>query len=506
MTPAAFPPSLWTHAAPPPPHHESSAPLGEDLRADVVIIGGGITGLMTALQLSDAGYRVALVEAGAIARANTGLSTGNLYTPVSGMAELTERWGGEVVAQVRALRSAGIRAIERAARRLTLDCGLRRVPMQYALEHESRELRARFERELRAYERAGLAPRACRRGLPFAVAEGFRVEGQAQFDPYRFCIGLASLLSGRVRLFEMTPALEIDAATGCVTTPHGRIHADHIVLATHSPSGFNLVQAEMEAYREYAIAVPVTAAPLPGIHWIRDSERSLRAAQGPDGSPWLVAVGGRHRTGEWTAQQDESNRLHAYARERFDVRGRGVSWSAQQFKPADGLPYIGRSAHANVWMATGFQADGLTWGAVAAQLITEGIAGIDTEAARLLSPRRLTPLKSARGWARTNATVFKHMVGDRLARDRLSDVTQVPAGTGALVRVDGQRRAVYRDDGGALHVLSPICPHMKCIVQWNDAAASWDCPCHGSRFAPTGELLEGPALQGLQPVLAGSAR
>lgn len=489
--------SFWTtpSAAPDAPVF---APLDTDLQTDVVVVGGGITGLLTALQLSDAGQRVVLIDAGQIARRNTGLSTGNLYASVSNMADLSARWGGDVVEQVCALRAGGIAIIERTAQRLALECGFQRVPMYYGLENETRELRVRLEREMLAYERAGLAPSSSRGGLPFALAAGFRVEGQAQFDPYRFCVGLAAHLAGRIQLFESTPAVEIDAGKGCVTTPGGSVRASHIVLATHSPAGFNLVQAEMEVYRECGIAVPVTAPPTPGIHWLKDSAYSLRGAGTAAGQRWLIAVGGKHHAGDGERQQQETGRLYAYAREHFQVTGEGMAWSAQQFKPADGLPYIGASAHDNVWVATGFQADGLVWGAVAAQLIGNGIVGADTEAARLLSPLRITPVKSAKGWARTNATVLKHLVGDRIKHDALADAAQIRAGCGALVERDGQREAIYRDAAGQLHAMSPVCPHLKCLVQWNDAAKSWDCPCHGSRFAPTGELLEGPALTGLR--------
>lgn len=489
--------SFWTS-----PSASSDGPvfpaLAADVHADVAVVGGGITGLLTALHLSDAGRQVVLVDAGQIARRNTGLSTGNLYTAVSNMAELSARWGGGVVEQVRALRAGGIRIIERTARRLALDCGFRRVPMYYGVEGSANDLRVRVEQEMLAYQRAGLTPSASRGGLPFAMATGFRVEGQAQFDPYRFCIGLATHLGRRIPVFESTPAVDVDAGQGCVTTPGGCIHARHIVLATHSPAGFNLVQAEMEVYRECAIAVRVADPPSPGIHWIKDSERSLRAAVTTSGEQWLVAVGGKHRAGEQNRQQEETQGLQAYVRERFQTTGEGLAWSAQQFKPADGLPYIGVSAHDNVWVATGFQADGLVWGAVAAQLISEGITGVDTDAARLLSPLRITPMKSAKGWARTNASVIKHLVGDRIKRGMPAHVEQLQAGCGALVERDGHRQAIYRDAEGHLHALSPVCPHLKCLVKWNDPAKSWDCPCHGSRFAPTGELLEGPAMTGLR--------
>src|SRR5690606_8938422 len=253
--------------------------------------------------------------------------------------------------------------------------------------------------------------------LPFATAGAFRIDGQAQFNPYRFTRAMADALVQRgVGLYEQSPVLDVDASRGEVMTVEGVVQADHIVMATHTPLGFNLVQAQMEVYREYGIALPVAQPAMgDGIHWIRDAGRSLRPWR-QDGQEWLVVVGEKHRTGENEQGIDYRMRLADYARGRFAAGEVAAEWSAQQFKPADALPYIGRSGHDNVWHATGFGADGLTWGAVAAGLICDGIQGRQSMDAGLLDPRRFTPARSARGWASENATVARHLLGDRLRR------------------------------------------------------------------------------------------
>ena len=141
----------------------------------------------------------------------------------------------------------------------------------------------------------------------------------------------------------------------------------------------------------------------------------------------------------------------------------------------------------------------MTWAGVAARAITEGITGTTSEIEQLLSPMRFTPLRSAAGWARTNATVARHMVGDRLGTASSRAPSELGRGCGALLDVGGERTAIYRDDDGQLHAMSALCPHLKCVVQWNGHERTWDCPCHGSRFSATGALLEGPARQGLTP-------
>ncbi|HDS1092763.1 FAD-dependent oxidoreductase [Stenotrophomonas maltophilia] len=473
-------------------------PLAGTTRADVLVVGAGMTGLLTAARLADSGLDVLVVDAGPIGGRNTVMSTGNLYAPVSRLAELVSRWGGDTASRIVQWRQQALRAIETLVHRYDLRCGFERVAMQYGMQERTREVTTRFERELHAYQRVGLQCEHQQSGLPFALGHAFRVPDQAQLDPAAFCRELARHLVGRVRIHDWTQINSIEASAGIATALGGRIHARHFVLATHSPAGFNLVQAEMEVYREYGVAVPVANPPAAGIHWIADRHRSLRGVRGTDGRDWLVLVGETHRTGE-TPVMDPAQHLVADARRNFTVQGEPLCWSAQQFRAADQLPYIGSSAHDNVWVATGYGPDGLTWAGVAARAITEGIIGTTSEIEKLLSPMRFTPVRSAAGWARTNGTVARHMVGDRLGAAPSHSPSELSRGCGALLDVNGKRTAVYRDEHGQLHAMSALCPHLKCVVQWNGHERTWDCPCHGSRFSATGALLEGPARQGLTP-------
>lgn len=486
--------SLWSRDS----DSNSFRPLAGTTRADVLVVGAGMTGLLTAARLADAGLDVLVVDAGPIGGRNTVMSTGNLYAPVSRLAELVSRWGGDTASRIVQWRQQALRAMETLVHRYDLRCGFERVAMQYGMQERTREVTTRFERELQAYQRVGLQCEHQQSGLPFALGHAFRVPDQAQLDPSAFCRELARHLVGRVRIHDWTQINSIEASAGVATALGGRIHARHFVLATHSPAGVNLVQAEMEVYREYGVAVPVANPPAAGIHWIADRHRSLRGVRGTDGRDWLVLVGETHRTGE-TPVMDPAQHLVADARRNFTVQGEPLCWSAQQFRAADQLPYIGSSAHDNVWVATGYGPDGLTWAGVAARAITEGIMGTTSEIEKLLSPMRFTPVRSAAGWARTNGTVARHMVGDRLGAAPSHSPSELSRGCGAMLDVDGKRTAVYRDEHGQLHAMSALCPHLKCVVQWNGHERTWDCPCHGSRFSATGALLEGPARQGLTP-------
>lgn len=481
------------------------AALNGDLDTDVVVVGGGIAGLCTALALHETGRRVVVLEAETCGASNTGNSTGNLYGTVSGgLAPLRRTWSDEVVRDVVAWRMAGVERIERIVTEFGIDCGFARRSMVRAVSGNDAKALDDLEREFEACEVGGLLPQ----WLPDAdgpvrMTRGLLIDNQAQLNPFLFAQGLARVLAERgVQIFEHSRVVELDANPGTARTAVGEVRAPHLVLATHSPVGFNLVQAEMEVYREYGITADIDLDVPHGILWLTDEGRSLRR----DDDGRLVVVGEKHKTGEPEDDVDYVQRLVDWTSKRFTGAKHRHSWSAQQFKPADSLPYIGRSAHDNVLIATGFAADGLTWGAVAAPLIVGLIAGEESDAAARLTPRRFTPVKSAKIWASENATVVKHLVGDRLSHADLDRLTDVRPGDGAIVELDGRKHAAYRDQHGALSVVSPVCTHLGCHVAWNASETTWDCPCHGSRFRVDGSVLEGPALKPLAtrlPMLEG---
>jgi len=491
--------SLWTIGASTTRYPVLSGSLG----ADVVIIGGGITGLSTALQLADDGRRVVLLEACRIGRGNTGRSTGNLYSTLSqGLAPLRRKWNADVVRQVVELRSHAVDRIAQTVERFGIDCDFVRRPLYRLVASPRSERRHSIDEELTACMEAGLDCSLLddMPALPFRLTRGLRIEQQAQFNPQHYCDGLAAALAAAgVQVLEESVVRDIDAGRGLVRTDDGEVQAGHIVFASHVPKGFNLVQAEMEPYREYGVAARLRGeGPPPGIFWVIDEQRSLRGYRHRE-QDHVVVVGEKHLVGHGDAGSGYNARLAEWLRARFDVEQMAFEWSAQQYRPADELPYIGPSAHGNVLMATGFAADGLVWGTVAARLLGERIAGVDRSgAADLLSPRRFTPLKSASVWAAENATVARHLVGDRLQAAEPLPLRDIARGEGRIVELDGAKRAVYRSEDNALLVLSPVCPHLKCHVHWNAAETSWDCPCHGSRFRPDGSIIEGPALQPLQ--------
>lgn len=335
----------------------SFSPLAGRIEVDTVVVGGGITGICTALRLAEAGQRVAVLEAARIAASNTGCSTGNLYGTVSGgLAQVRDKWGDDVCRDVAGMRMQAVDWIQDTASRLGIDCAFARRALHSGVAGDDPAQLDRLDQEFEALQVAGLSPEWTdgMPGLPVPVRRAYRIGRQAQFDPYCFTRALANVLATRgVRLYEDSAVVDVDAGEGRVATAGGEVRARHIVFATHTPIGFNLVQAEMEVLREYGLsALLASGEPPQGIFWVKDQVRSFRHHE-VGGQRYLVLVGEKHKTGEPEPGVDYQARLRGTVSRHFDVARFVHAWSAQQFKPADALPYIGRSAHDNVLIATG---------------------------------------------------------------------------------------------------------------------------------------------------------
>lgn len=486
--------SLWRRTTPTP-----YRPLVGELNVDVLVVGAGITGVTLGLALAQAGRSVALIDAGEIGAGSTGGSTGNLYTTVSdGVANLIEKWDVDSMRRVVTARRWAVETIAAAAAQYRIACGFARCPLYWQATSEASAVD--MQDEFIALRRCGLSPRiedSIRPCQGWHVGPALVLDGQAQFDPMCYLDGLAQEANNSgCRIFTHTPALSVDHDTREVETPSGRVRAGEIVLATHTPSGFHPVQAGMVVKREYGLAYRNPGAPWsPGIFWTRGEQRlSVRPFDAMEGS-YLIAVGESHQTGRHDSNLALEN-LETQAGLCLGELAPAYRWSAQNFRSPDGLPYIGRDPMGS-FIATGFAADGLVYGTLAAHIIADRLLCRDNPYGDLFDAGRFTPIKSARGAAEEIATMVTALAGDYLSGGDRAELDLAP-GSAAIVEVDGDKVAAYRDPGGVLHVLSPVCSHLKCQVHWNAAEISWDCPCHGSRFSPDGSVLEGPALKPLR--------
>lgn len=487
--------SLWRGTAQP----TAFPTLQGDVTCDVLVIGGGITGVtladLLAEQKTPSKPRVVLLEAGEIGGGTTGNSTGNLYETVSsGMRGIVSRWGADVARRVAAERRAAVDFVEERCRLLP-DVGFRRCDL---VQWSDRAHADAIREEAEALAAAGCGVRrdgAVSAPLPPAEGEVLVLPGQAQFQPQAYVAALARRAAEAGALVhENTPVLEVDAKAKRVVTATGTVAAREIVMATHSPKGVHLVHAEMPVHREYAIALewPADAAPGPGIFWWKATEHlSIRTLQA-DGKHYLVCAGQEHKVGIHNAKAGLMA-LEMLARKYFGHQPVTHRWSAQNYRGADALPYIGRNAD-GVFVATGFATDGLTWGTVAARLVAAELLGHQAAFAELVRPNRLSPVKGGKTILQENVTVVKQLVKDYLTSRQDEKLADLKPGDSAIIDAEGETFAAWRAPDGELFAVSSVCTHLGCKVHWNSVETSWDCPCHGSRFRPDGTVIEGPAL------------
>ncbi|MEA2418023.1 MAG: hypothetical protein QOE60_229 [Thermoleophilaceae bacterium] len=476
-------------------------PLAQDLHADVCVVGAGITGLSAALELTRAGASVVVLEGRFVGAGATGYTTAKLSS-LHGLtyARLERQLGDEAT---RSYGRANERGIERAfelADEIGIDCDLRRKPnLTYS---ESAADRGRLEAEVEAARRAGLpASLVEETDLPFPIAAAVRFADQAEFHPVKFLHGLARRLEDvGARIHEGTFAEAVDAGSPCrVRTDRGRtITAGSVVVATHLPFlDRGLYFARCHPERSYVVAAPYDRAPATSAMYLSTESpaHSIRAhALGE--RTWLLVGGESHKTGQGDARE-RYERLERWTRERFGVEP-VMRWATQDQMPADGVPYVGPvdPVSKNVYVATGFRKWGLAMGIASAELLSAWVDGRDHPWRDLFDTRRLRLRASVGSLLKENANVAMRFFGDRLVKR--ADVESIEPGEGRIVAAGVGQRAVYRDPEGELHALSARCTHLGCIVNWNSGEGTWDCPCHGSRFGPLGEVIMGPAVKGLE--------
>ena len=493
-------PSLWlgTTAA---PRFES---LRNGVHVDVAIVGAGITGITAALLLKQRGRKVAVLEKERIGGGETGNTTAHITEAVDARYHsIAKDFSKEAAKLVAEASHASIEQIATLVRQYSIDCGFRRVPGY--LYTERRKDVAELKKEAVAAAEAGVKTRWVEDvPLPFETRGAVLFEDQAQFHPLAYLLALAKQVPGDGSfIFDETFVTEIREGEPCVVeTASGSITADVVVQATNAPiTGFTKLHTQNASYRSYAIAYRWTGSHPEGLFWDTDDPYHYTRWQETAEGVFLIVGGADHRVGNEDENEAAFPGLEKYAREHFGDRlEEAYRWSGQILEPVDGLPFIG--GNAKVVTSTGYAGQGMTFGTVGAMVLTDLITGTPNRWADLFDANRKHVRGALTDFVTENVDFPKHFIRDRILRRDVEthETGDVARGDGRIVSIKGKKLAVFRGDDGHLQALSPVCTHMGCDVHWNCAERSWDCPCHGSRFTVTGDVLNGPARKGLEKI------
>jgi glycine/D-amino acid oxidase-like deaminating enzyme/nitrite reductase/ring-hydroxylating ferredoxin subunit len=482
------------------------ASLSGNVHVQACVVGAGIAGLTTAFLLAKAGRSVAVIDDGPLAGGMTQMTSAHLTNMMDDRYFELERLHGRIGARLAAeSHTAAIERIETIAREEHIECEFARVDgYLFLAEGDSADT---LDKELEAAHRAGLRRVRKDERAPFGSFDTgpcLRFPQQAQFHPLMYLAGLTQAIHRYGgQLFSGSHAEHIEGGTPALVHvgPHV-VTADAVVVATNVPVNDRLaIHTKQAPYMTYVIAAPVPRGSVPAVlSWdTGDPYHYIRvAAFGRDD---ILIVGGEdHKSGQAEDTVERYARLEAWTRARFpSVREIAFRWGGQIMETVDYLAFTGHNPgdHDNVYIHTGDSGMGLTHGTIAGMLLCDLILGRDNAWAELYDPSRKT-VGATREYTAENLNVARQYV-DWLTPGEVRSADEIPTGSGALMRRGLHKIALYRDVQGALHEQSAVCPHLGCIVHWNRAESTWDCPCHGSRFDCQGKVINGPANRDLAP-------
>jgi glycine/D-amino acid oxidase-like deaminating enzyme/nitrite reductase/ring-hydroxylating ferredoxin subunit len=475
------------------------------LSFDVLVVGGGITGLTTALLLKRTGMRVGLIEANRIAHGVSGYTTAKVSAGHGLMySQITKSLGADAARTYGESNQAALGLISSLIDDLGVNCDWEETDNY--IYSESPDQISSLKEEAEAAAGVGMpATFTTDNALPFPIAGAVRWTEQAQFHPRKYFVALADAIDGDgSAVFESTAATDLKEGTPCIVgTSDASISADKVILATHFPTfDRGLFFAKVHPYRAYVVTAKIAEDKAPDGMWITSDSptRSVRTTPFEDGR-LLIVTGEGHKTGQEPDTEKRYGALEEWARSRFDIESFEYRWSTQDNQSLDHVPYVGRLTRGSehVFTATGFAGWGMTNGTMSAMLLADLVRGIDNPWSGLYASNRLNPSASAKEFVQENANVAMRFFADRL-RAMSRSVGDIPPGEGNVVTSGTKSVAVHKDDAGNVHALSARCTHLGCIVAWNRAEKSWDCPCHGSRFNTDGDVLQGPATRPLDRV------
>lgn len=478
--------------------------LDKDIHVDTVIVGGGITGITSAYLLAKKGVKVAILEADHLLNGTTGHTTAKITAQHDLIYdELITNIGRSKARLYYEANTEALQFIEETVNELQMDCDFsKQDAYMYATTEEYKQ---KIEKEAQAYEKLGIDGELVDTiPLDIEIKNAVMMRNQAQFHPLKYLSHLVKNITEKGGfIFEHTTAVNIESGNRptVVTRDGDRVTADHVLVCSHFPfyEGLGFYSTRMYADRSYVLAAK-TKKDFPGGLFISADQptRSLRSVK-INGEDMVLIVGESHKTGQGIDTIKHYEALETFGEQTFGIETIKYRWSAQDLTTLDKVPYVGEitPGQSNILIATGYRKWGMSNGTAAALLLSDTVLDKENNFQKLYTPSRFYANPSIKNFLRENANVAAHLIKGKFEMGNINP-KHLSNDEGAVIRVKGERKGAYRDVEGELHIVDTTCTHIGCEVEWNGAERTWDCPCHGSRFTYTGEVVEGPAEKPLQ--------
>ncbi|HTF27253.1 MAG TPA: FAD-dependent oxidoreductase, partial [Flavitalea sp.] len=494
--------SLWQDGADP---FQSNDIPSKDTIYDVIIVGGGITGLTTGILLQEAGKKCLIIEANNLCFGTTGGTTAHLNTLLdTPYTTISKNFSKKASRQVAHATADAIQLIKQNINKYQIDCEYKDASAYLYAENskQDKELQEIYETAIDAGLIAGYSESI---PIPAPFTKAIKVEGQGKFHPVKYVFGLAKAFQnagGKILQHCRVTGVE-DTEPLIIETSNGKYTSLDLIYATHIPPGVNLLHLRCMPYRSYAMAIKVDEEDYPeDLTYDMYDPYFYYRSQVVDGEKYLIIGGKDHKTGHEENTYRSYLQLEAKIKSLYGSAEIVYQWSAQYFESADGLPYIGhlpQHPH-HIYVATGFGGNGMVYSHVAAKILTDQLTGSEVNYDDLFNPNRLKPVAGFTNFIKHNADVVRQFAGKLFSGEKLDELSGLSAGEGKIVSFEGEKLGIYKSDSAEIFAVNPVCTHLKCEVKWNSAEKSWDCPCHGGRFDCQGRLLTGPPSRDLEQV------
>lgn len=504
-----FTESLWQHSA------NVFIPQDKILekKYDVIIAGGGITGISTALLLQNQKFNCLVLESNSLCFGTTSGSTAHINTLMdTSYDKIIKNFGEENTNHLASIIKKAVLHIKENINHYKIDCDYQEA--EAFLFSQNDEQTKELETIKNGCDKVNV-PSIFSKALPwnFDFQKALKISGQAKFNPVKYVLALATefeniggtiIQKNRV----INHSCEKDIITGenyiQVETDAGKkYNSKNLVFATHIPPGVNILHLRCTPYRSYALAAKLNDGN--GVkdllYDMYDPYHYYRIQQVKN-EYYLIAGGEDHKTAQEPNTEKCFLKLQSHVRKHFDVKEITHKWSSQYYESADGLPYIGLLPETapSVYVATGFGGNGITYGTVAAIVLSEMIVAGKSKYINLFNPSRIKPVAGFKNFLKENVNVAKQLLEKLFSHPPKEIFSAIAKNGSSIIKYENHTIAVHKDAEGNLHIVSPVCTHMKCNVAWNEVEKSWDCPCHGARYDADGNVLNCPADRPLSKI------